>query len=103
MAIAQVNISSSRLQQRRRKAAPPALSIGVSPVRAPHRRVSHHRKVELVSASNMSRDDPPSPPPNPPPNGSAFEAQAGVLSRYKFAAFAWGHIIGGRDVETELL
>jgi hypothetical protein len=35
--------------------------------------------------------------------GSAFEAQAGVLSRYKFAAFAWGHIIGGRGVETELL
>ncbi|KAF7905223.1 uncharacterized protein EAF01_005744 [Botrytis porri] len=70
MAIAQANLSSSRLQQRQRKAAPPALSLGASQVRAPHRRISRCQKVELVSASNMSRDDPPSPPPNPPPSPS---------------------------------
>ncbi|KAF7939683.1 hypothetical protein EAE99_001488 [Botrytis elliptica] len=70
MAIAQANLSSSRLQQRQRKAAPPALSLGTLQVRAPHRRVYHYQKVEFVSASNMSRDDPPSPPPNPPPSPS---------------------------------
>ncbi|TGO12971.1 hypothetical protein BTUL_0079g00320 [Botrytis tulipae] len=70
MAIAQANLSFSRLQQRQRKAAPPALSLGPPQIRAPRRRVHHYQKVEFVSASNMSRDDPPSPPPNPPPSPS---------------------------------
>ncbi|TGO44153.1 hypothetical protein BCON_0586g00030 [Botryotinia convoluta] len=65
MAIAQANLSSSRLQQRQRKAAPPALSLGALQVR-----ISYYQKVEFVSSSNMSRDDPPSPPPNPPPSPS---------------------------------
>ncbi|ESZ98595.1 hypothetical protein SBOR_1045 [Sclerotinia borealis F-4128] len=70
MAVAQANLSSSRLQQRQRKTAPPALSLGAPQVRAPHRRVTHHQKAECISSTNMSRDDPPSPPPNPPPSPS---------------------------------
>ncbi|KAF7866817.1 hypothetical protein EAF04_005659 [Stromatinia cepivora] len=70
MAVAPANLSSSRLQQRQRKAAPPALSFGAPQIRSPRRRVTHHPKVESVSSTNMSRDDPPSPPPNPPPSPS---------------------------------
>ncbi|CAD6449919.1 b5c5f9d8-3cb3-4e42-b6a4-e19d470d8950 [Sclerotinia trifoliorum] len=70
MVVAPANLSSSRLQQRQRKAAPPVLSFGAPQIRAPRRRATHHPKVESVSSTNMSRDDPPSPPPNPPPSPS---------------------------------
>ncbi|KAI9647482.1 hypothetical protein NHQ30_003867 [Ciborinia camelliae] len=70
MAITQANLSSSRLQQRQRKAAPPVLSFGVRQLQAPRRRVSHYPKIESISSTDMSRDDPPSPPPNPPPSPS---------------------------------
>lgn len=70
MAVAPANLSYLRLRQRQRKAAPPALSLGALQIRTPRRRVNHHPKVESVSPTNMSRDDPPSPPPNPPPSPS---------------------------------
>lgn len=70
MAITQGHLFSSRLQQRQRKAAPPALSLGATKVSVPRRRVIHSRTVKSSRSSNMSRGDPPSPPPNPPPSPS---------------------------------